>query len=351
MSWLSGASTARVWLALITIGPLLALLALFVGFWIVASHFMEWPNMQNLMQQVTPVALLSLGELFVVLTRGIDLSVGSNVSVSTVVGALVGLHVSSSPVLVILSMIATGALVGGVNAFVIVRLGINNPFIVTLATLSVVHGAALLLVGGGGSLGGIPAFVQDLATGRTLGVPTAFLWTLGIYLVAGAFLSRSVWGRYIYAIGGNPSAAERVGIPTRAVFTTCYVLAGVSAGLAALCIAGRFASGFPDAGAGMELDAISAVVIGGASFFGGRGGVSAALIGALIIGVVHNGLNVAGVDPNWQLFAVGTILIGALGLDRLKSRVEERARAAKGRLAEAAGADGAPAPALSGASR
>lgn len=345
-----GPSGGRLSLALIKIGPLIVLLALFAGFSAASTTFIAWSNLQNLMQQTTPVALVALGQLFVVLTRGIDLSVGSNVSLSAVVGATVGLHVSDSAVIVILATIATGALVGAANAFVIVRLNINNPFIVTLASLSVIHGVALLVVGGGGSVAGIPPFVQTIAVGRIAGVPTAFVLTLGIYAIAAVFLNRTVWGRYIYAIGGNPSAADRVGIPTRAVLTSCYVLAGVSAGLAAICIAGRFASGFPDAGAGLELDAISAVVIGGASFFGGRGSASAALIGALIIGAVHNGLNIAGVDPNWQLVAIGLILIGALGLDRVKRRVEERTRAAKGRDAEAAPAD-AVEPLATGAPR
>lgn len=345
----AGSSSARLSLALIKVGPLIVLLALFAGFTLASSTFIQWSNLQNLMQQATPVALVALGQLFVVLTRGIDLSVGSNVSLSTVMGATVGLHVSDSPVVVILAIVATGALVGAANAAVIVGLKIDNPFIVTLASLSIVHGLALLLVGSGGSLSGIPPFVQTLAVGRIAGVPTAFVLTLVIYAIAAVFLNRTVWGRSIYAIGGNPSAAERVGIPTRAVFTSCYVLAGASAGLAAVCIAGRFGSGFPDAGAGMELDAISAVVIGGASFFGGRGTASAALIGALIIGAVHNGLNIVGVDPNWQLVAIGAILIGALGLDRFKMRIEERARAVKGREAEA-GRDAAE-PVATGAGR
>jgi ribose transport system permease protein len=331
----AGPSSARLVLALMKIGPLIVLLALFAVFSAASSKFIEWSNLQNLMQQTTPVALVALGQLFVVLTRGVDLSVGSNVSLCTVIGATVGLHVSGSPVMVILAMVAAGALVGAANAFIIVRLNIDNPFIVTLATLSVVHGVALLVIGNGGSLAGIPSFVETLAVGRVAGVPTAFLLTLVIYALAAVFLSRTVWGRYVYAIGGNPSAAGRVGIPTRAVLTSCYLVAGASAGLAAICIAGRFSSGFPDAGAGLELDTVSAVVIGGASFFGGRGNASAALIGALIIGTIHNGLNIVGVDPNWQLVAIGTILVAALGLDRLKAKVEELTRAAKSRAAEA----------------
>lgn len=339
------ASSASVWLALIKLGPFFILATLIALFSISAEPFTQWSNLRNVMFQTTPIVLLAVGQLFVVLTRGIDISMGANVGLSSVLGALFATHVTDNALLVILTMLAAGSAVGLINALVISR--INNPFMVTLAMLSAVHGLAILISGQGGqSVGGIPTFIQELATGTTFGLPTPFLLALLIVAAAGAFLNFTRFGRWIYAIGGNPSAATRVGIPSGVVLISCYTFAGLSAGLAALIISGRFSSGFPEAGTTMELDAIAAVVIGGASFFGGRGGVSAALVGALILGVMRNGLNVSGVAPDWQLVAIGVILIGALGLDQLRMRVEERTRAAKGRQAEQSDARGAdPVPA------
>jgi len=318
-------------LRLIRLGPVLILIALLSLFSLVAPTFGDWQNLKNVMFQSTPVALLALGQLFVILTRGVDISVGSAMALAGVTGALFASDVSANPALVIVIVLATGLAVGVVNSFVIVKLGINNPFIVTLGMLSVAKGIAVL-ASDSQAVPGIPPFIQDLATTTTLGLPTPFLLTLVVASIAAVFLRRTQWGRWIYAIGGNPEAAKKVGIPTERVVTSCYLLTGVMVGFAALVVAGRFGSGFADAGNLAELDAIAAVVIGGASFYGGRGGVSAALVGALIIGVMRNGLNIAGVSPDWQLVAIGGVLIGALALDRLRSRLEERARSNAARI-------------------
>ncbi len=289
---------ATIALMLIRIGPPLILLLLVLIFAVAAPKFGEWQNFKNIMVQTAPIALLALGQLFVILVRGVDISVGSTVGLAAVCGALIGRDVSDSVIVVILAMIAVGGIVGLINAFVIVRLNIANPFIVTLGMLSVAHGAALIL-SDGRAVQGIPLPIQDWAIGKTLGIPSPFFFTLILAVLATVFLRRTQWGRWMYAIGGDPGSAERVGIPAKRVLVSCYILAGESAGLAAIVIAGRFGTGFPDAGTLSELDAISAVVIGGASFFGGRGGVSAALVGALLIGVMRNGLTVSGVEPDW----------------------------------------------------
>jgi ribose transport system permease protein len=317
-------------LTLIQLGPVLILLALMVAFSIAAPEFAEWRNFKNVMVQSTPVALLALGQLFVILTRGIDISVGSALGLAGVTGALFASDVSSSPALVMLIIVGTGVAVGAVNSFVIVTLRINNPFIVTLGMLGIAKGIAIL-ASDSRAIPGIPPFIQDLATTTTVGIPTPFFVTLVAGVAAALFLRRTQWGRWIYAIGGNPDAAKEIGIPMNRVLISCYVMTGVMVGVAAVLVAGRFGSGFADAGQLLELDAIAAVVIGGASFFGGRGGASAAIIGALIIGVVRNGLNIVGVAPDWQLLAVGGVLIGALALDRLRVQLEERARARQAR--------------------
>ncbi|HZV72503.1 MAG TPA: ABC transporter permease, partial [Conexibacter sp.] len=311
----------------------IVLVVLSLVFTVTAPAFSDWQNLKNVMLQSSPIVLLAIGQLFAVLVRGVDISVGSTVSLATVTGAMVGQHVSGSLLLVVAAMLATGAAVGTANALVIVKARINNPFIVTLAMLSIVHGLAVIL-SSGSTVAGIPRSLTTFATGTTLGIPTPFFATAVLCACIAVFLRRMQWGRWMYALGGDPAAASKVGIPRDRVLASCYIVAGLSAGMAALVIAGRFGSGFSDAGVNTELDAVSAVVIGGASFFGGRGGVSSALVGALIIGVMRNGLNISGVDPDWQLIAVGAVLIGALALDMTRERVEQHARAVQGDAAE-----------------
>ena len=333
--WSLGSSTAGAALQLLRLGPVVILVLLVVVIGAVQPIFLERQNLQNVLVQTTPIAILALGQLFVIVSRGIDISVGSTLGLSTVTGALVASHLHVGTAVTIVAIIATGAAVGIVNGLLITKVGIRNPLIVTLGMLNVALGLALVL-SDGRAVAGIPIGVQDLAIGSVAGIPTPFVITLVLALLAFTLGRLTQWGRWIYAMGGNPEAARRAGIPTDRVTMFVYVLSGIAAGCAAVIVAGRLGSGFPRAGDLSELDSIAAVIIGGASLYGGRGGVMAALIGALVIGTLRNGLNIIGVDPDLQYVAVGIVVILAVGLDILRTRVENRIRLAQSRDAAAA---------------
>jgi ribose transport system permease protein len=326
-------AAARAALVLVQTGPVLILGLLVLVMTLLSPYFLTTQNITNLGFQTSIVAVLALGQLLVILTRGIDLSVGSVIALSGVLGGLVaGSSVSGGSgghgALVLLVMIAAGAGVGVVNGVVLVKGRVMNPFIVTLGTLSIVRGAALV-VSDAQTTTGMPAAVQWVGTGKLgpLPVPAVIVLVLGV--LAWAMLTRTQWGRWIYAVGGDPEAARRVGIPVHRVLISVYVLCGVAAGIAAVLVAGRTNAGSPTAGQLVELDAITAVIIGGASFFGGRGSVWNVLAGALIIAVIRNGLNLLDVTPFWQSIAIGTLVIVSLELDVLRAHLEERLRAAQ----------------------
>jgi ribose transport system permease protein len=221
--------------------------------------------------------------------------------------------------------VLTGLAVGLTNGAVLVFGRVMNPFIVTLGTLGIARGLALV-ISDGETRTGLPPVVSTLGSGTVLGIPVPVLLVAVLALALGTLLGRTQWGRWIYAVGGNPEAARRAGIPADAVLLSVYALCGALAGTAAILVAGRTDSASPQAGQLLELDAITAVIIGGASFLGGRGRVVNVLAGALIIGVIRNGLDLLGVSPFWQLIAVGTLVIVSLELDVLRGRLEQRLR-------------------------
>jgi ribose transport system permease protein len=202
---------------------------------------------------------------------------------------------------------------------------VMNPFIVTLGTLGIARGLALV-ISDGQTRTGLPPVVSALGSGTVAGVPVPVLIVAALALVLGVLLGRTQWGRWIYAVGGNPEAARRSGIPADGVLLSVFALCGLLAGTAGILVAGRTDSASPQAGQLLELDAITAVIIGGASFLGGRGRVVNVLAGALIIGVIRNGLDLLGVSPFWQLIAVGTLVIVSLELDVLRGRLERHLR-------------------------
>jgi ribose transport system permease protein len=320
------ASSLRV----VQVGPVLILALAVVAMSIASPYFLTERNLTNLGFQTSIVAVLALGQLLVILTRGIDLSVGAVVALAGVLGAMAG----DSGVVVVATMALTGAMVGAVNGLVLVKGRVMNPFIVTLGTLSIVRGVALV-VSDAETRSGLPPLVQTLGTGLVGPIPAPALLVAGLAVATWVLLARTQWGRWIYAVGGNPDAARRVGLPVGRLLISVYVLCGLSAGIAGLLVAGRTDAGAPTAGQLLELDAITAVIIGGASFFGGRGSVGNVVAGALIIGVIRNGLNLLDVTPFWQSIAVGALVILSLELDVLRGHLEQRLRVAGARSAEA----------------
>jgi ribose transport system permease protein len=314
-------------LRLLKLGPILILVVLCLALAIAAPAFPTETNITNLGFQVSIVAVLALGQLLVILTRGIDLSVGSVVALCGVLGALAfDSSWASSGLGVVLTMLLLGLAVGVLNGVVLVKGRILNAFIVTLGTLSIVRGVALLTADAQVNVG-MPSIVAATGTDKIGPLPVPFVLVLLLGALAWVFTTKTQWGRWIYAVGGDPEGARKVGIPVDRVLISVYVLCGLSAGIAGILVAGRTGVGDPNAGSLIELDAITAVIIGGASFFGGRGGVWNVLAGALIIAVMRNGLNLLDVEPFWQLVAIGALVIASLELDVLRGHLEERLRA------------------------
>jgi ribose transport system permease protein len=331
--------TVGLSLRLVQTGPVLILALVVVVMTALSPFFLTERNITNLGFQTSIVAVLALGQLLVILTRGIDLSVGAVVALGGVLGGIVaGADVAGTAsgrgALTVLAMVACGAGVGLVNGTVLIGGRVMNPFIVTLGMLSIVRGAALV-ISDAQPVTGMPDAVQTVGTGLIGPLPVPAVLVAFLALLAWAMLTRTQWGRWIYAVGGDPDAARRVGLAVDRVLLSVYILCGLAAGIAAVLVAGRTNAGSPTAGQLIELDAITAVIIGGASFFGGRGSVFNVIAGALIIGVIRNGLNLLDVTPFWQSIAIGVLVIASLELDVLRGRLEERLRVAQARGAEA----------------
>jgi ribose transport system permease protein len=314
----------RLAMRLLRIGPLLILLGLVAVLAVLSPFFLTTRNLGNVMAATAAIAILSMGQLLVILTRGIDLSVGSTLALASVAGALVFTGIDSG-VVVVAAMLATGLLVGTINGVVYVAGRLPHPFIITLAMLSIARGLALWL-SGGQPIRGMPDIVNAIGGSNIGWFPVSAVLVLGIAVLVYVLTTRIVWGRWIYAVGGNPEAARRTGIPVNKVLISVYMLSGLAAGIAGVITAGRLNAGSPTFGELAELDSIAAVVIGGASFLGGRGSVINALVGALMIGVIRNGMNLLAVDAFFQLIVIGVVIVLAVEADVLRGYLEERFR-------------------------
>jgi ribose transport system permease protein len=308
-------------------GPALILLILVIVVSLTTPVFFTSRNIGNVFSQTAVIAVLALGQLVVIVSRGIDLSVGSIVALSGVVGAIVFMHVHST-VIVVFVILATGLAVGLANGLVFVLGRIPHPFIVTLASLSIVRGLALWAAHGT-LIPGMPGPVDTLGGGTIGWLPYSFFVVVGLALLALVGTTFLVWGRWLYAVGGNPDAARRSGIPVGRVLVTVYALSGLAAGFGGLLTAGLIDAGSPTAGDLAELDSIAAVIIGGAAFAGGRGNVGNALVGAFTIGVIRNALNLHNVNAFYQLMAIGIVVLLAVEGDVVRGYVENRVRVAR----------------------
>jgi ribose transport system permease protein len=316
-------------LRVIRMGPALILIALVAIMSIASPFFLTGDNLSNVAVQVAPLACLAIGQLFVILVGGIDLSVGSVLALCTVTGALAYGWGDFGGPLVIPMMLATGMAVGALNGIMLVKGRMPHAFIPTLATLNAARGLALML-SDGAPMPGMPGIVQTIGADEVGPVPVAVIVVAGFGLVAWILATRLQWGRWIYLVGADKEAARRMGIPVDAVIISVFVFSGLAAGLAGLITAGRTNAGYPSAGELDELAAISAVIIGGASFFGGRGTVGGAIVGVLIFGVISNGLNLLNVNVYVQLIAIGVIVVLAVELDVVRRKLEERFRTMRG---------------------
>ena len=321
----NGDFAVSIGLRLLSFGPLLILIALAAVIGLLTPNFLSPGNISNILAQTAVIAIVAMGQQLVILTRGIDLSVGANLALATVIGGLVYREIDSGP-LVMLSMIVAGGVIGAINGMVYVFGRLPHPFIITLAMLSICRGLALEFSVNHTTMRGMPDTIMMLGNQSSFGVPNSFFVVLGVALIILVLTKSMVWGRWTYAVGGNPEAAVEMGIPVKAVLISTYVIAGLCAGIGAVVLSGRTGASSPLYGNLLELDTIAAVIIGGASFLGGRGHLGHALVGAIMIGVIRNALNLLNVNVFFQMIAIGLIIVIAVEADVLRNHLEARAR-------------------------
>jgi ribose/xylose/arabinose/galactoside ABC-type transport system permease subunit len=289
------------------------LVALLVCGLVAVPAFRRPDNLLNVIDQSAALAILSLGQAFVIAAGLIDLSVGQLVGLAAVVAcALMGIYPDLAPI-IILGVIAAAGLVGLVNGELINRLQIS-PLILTFGMLSILQGAIFLITDR--SIGSVVPAITWLANGRVAGLPVSLVLVALVALGAWLVLERSIFGWHLLALGNSAGATRRAGISIPRLTRIAYVFSGLSAGLAGLIVAGRLGTGYPNAGDGMELDAIVAVVLGGTPLKGGRVSVAAVLSAVLVLGILNNILNLLEVPTFTQILVKGLIVIGAILIDR-----------------------------------
>ncbi|WP_020576170.1 ABC transporter permease [Actinopolymorpha alba] len=297
------------------------LVAIFVVCFVVlsatTSGFLTVDNLINVIEQSSIIGFLAIGLTFVMLTGGIDLSVGAVVGLAGVVSASFAQSAGAGGLLPLALGLTVGLLVGLVNSGLIIRGGVL-PFLATLAVLTIARGLALIYSDGGPTTGLSNPF-QVLGAGMIGPVPVLVVMFVAVVLVAEFVLRRTAFGRHVYAVGGNVESARTVGVSVNRVLLGVYLICGLLAGLAGVVLAARVNGADPMAGNGYELEAISAVVIGGTSFFGGSGSVRGTVLGVMLLGVVMNGLNLLDVTSYYQQVVQGLVLVLAVLLNRWKS--------------------------------
>lgn len=305
-----------------TVGPLIALMLSMAFFSLKSDRFLDAQNLSLVLQQVMVVGVLAIGQTLVILTAGIDLSVGTVMALGQIVMTKLAISNGMSPLLAIavgiLACVAVGALNGGLVT--LLRL---PPFIVTLGTLNIAF-ALTHILSDDLTFSGLPS--ELLFFGRTFTIGHAnftygVVFMLVLYVIAWFALTQTAGGRHVYAVGDNPEAARLTGINTKRVLFSVYTLAGLMAGIAALLLVARTELGDPNAGQTTEnLDSITAVVLGGTSLFGGRGRIIGTLVGAVIVGVFRNGLTLIGIEVIYQYLVTGMLVILAVSVDQLAHR-------------------------------
>jgi ribose transport system permease protein len=300
-------------------GPLIGLVALCVIFSFATTAFLSVRNLLNVLDQVTVLGILSIGMTAVIILGGIDLSVGSVLAFSMMIMGWLS-HDCNLPIIVsVVAALVIGGLCGWVNGALVTRAKLP-PFIATLSMMTIARGLANIITDGR-QIVGYPDWFDSFATTRYFGFLSLTV-TLAILLVIASwiFLRYRAAGRSLYAIGGSAEVARLAGIRVRHMTSWVYVASGLLSGLAGIVLASRLDSSQPSAGLGYELDAIAAVVIGGASLSGGVGGIGGTVVGVLIIGVLHNGLNLTGVSPFIQQVVIGVVIALAVSSDTLRRR-------------------------------
>ncbi|MBI6872923.1 ribose ABC transporter permease [Clostridium aciditolerans] len=292
---------------------LIGLIILCVVISIITPRFLTVTNVLNVFTQVSVNAIIAVGMCFVILTGGIDLSVGSTLAITGAIAATL-VKSNTNTFVTIIAVLIIGALIGLFNG-ILVSKGKIQAFIVTLATMTVFRGVTYVYTKGT-PISGLSSDFTVIGNGKLAGIPLPVILILLVVLAAWYVLNQTRYGRYVYAVGGNEDSARLSGINTDKIKALVYVICGATAALSGIVVTSRIGSASPNAGSGFELDAIAAVVLGGTSLSGGEGSVIGTIIGAMIIGVLNNGLNLMNVSPFYQLIVKGFVIILAVILDK-----------------------------------
>ena len=302
-------------------GALIVLMVAIGALTLASPEFLTGNNLANLARQVSIFGILAIGQLMVILTGGIDLSVGSILGLAGAVTAQ--LLVAGFPVVPSLFIgVAVGGVLGIANGLLVTKFKLP-PFIATLGMLGIARGIVLVITDAN-TIQGLPEGFQTLANGSIVGIPNLLIIFIAITAIAWFVLNRTVFGRYVYSVGSNPEAARLAGVPVALVTASVYAISGLLAAVGGVLLTSRLGAGMPTAGTGFELQAIAACVIGGASLSGARGSAIGAACGALIIGVLNNGGNLLAIDAFYLQIAIGALILVAVGFDQMNTRASAR---------------------------
>jgi ribose transport system permease protein len=298
-------------------GVAVMLIVLVAGFAVTSPGFLTAPNLSNVLVQSTVLLLLALPMTLIIMTEGLDLSMGAVLTLASLVVALVTVA-TGSVLLGLLAACAVGTAFGVVNGWLVAILGIP-PFVATLGTLGMAQGLSLI-VSDGQSVVGLPRAVRDIYSGTVAAIPLPILMAVAAYVVFHVLLYHTRLGTFVFALGGNRDALRFAGIRVERLLIVVYAIGGSMAGLAGVLMTARMNAGHPTAGLGMEFDAIAAVAVGGTSFERGNGWLLGTLLGVLTVGVLRNGLNLLAIPSSVQVSCVGVLVIMALFVDGLRNR-------------------------------
>lgn len=308
------APATRITFSVRDAGTFIGLVVILLVFGLLVPGFFAERNLINILQQSTINACIALGMTLVIISGGIDLSVGPTAAISAVVSAT--LVVGGAPIpLAIAAGLGVGVVCGLTNGILVAYVGLQ-PFIVTLGTLSTYRAIALILTGGNPVLG-LPAEFRAIFNGTLMGVPAPVIIVFAVAVLIWVVLQKTPFGEYLLAVGGNEEAAYIAGVPIARTKIAAYVISGVLASLGSLILIGRLGAAEPILGNLWELDAIAAAAIGGASLMGGKGSIVGTVLGAIILGTMRNGLTLMNVQSFYQLLATGLIILAAMMIDRV----------------------------------
>jgi ribose transport system permease protein len=298
---------------------LVMLIIVFMGLTVASEFFLTTRNLTNVARQMSVVGIVALGQALVIISGGIDLSVGSVIGLAAVAAAMISAG-TGSPILGIAGALAIGTLVGAINGLLVTRVRIN-PFITTLGTLSIARGTALLVTNGNPQR--FDNWAAWLGHGKVGEIPVQFILLVVLTALVWFFANRVKWGRNVYAVGDNARAARLAGVDVRATRIIVFTVCGALAGLGGLLLGGMLTNANPNLGLGYELDVIAAVILGGVALTGGRGSILGVVIGAALMALLRNAFVLLNVSGYWQTITIGLVVVIAVGADSLARKTDD----------------------------